>query len=245
MNNHKHPIRFLLMATALSSTFSAHAVAGDDDWNYRFILYGQAAGLDGDVTVRGLTSSVDLSFSDLLEDLEFATQALFYAQRGPWSVAFDFSYLGLGESFDRPPATVDADTYIAELTGGYRVAEPLELLAGVRYVRLENKIDFDGPLGIEVDDKQDWVDPLIGARLTLPLAERWTFRGRADIGGFGVGSDLAWQLGAYFEYAPSPSWSTVVGYRILDIDYEDGEGFNEFGFDAQLSGPVLGVSFNF
>ena len=40
---------------------------------------------------------------------------------------------------------------------------------------------------------KSWIDPFVGVHFMAPLAERWWFGARGDVGGFGVGSDLAWQ----------------------------------------------------
>jgi hypothetical protein len=36
-----------------------------------------------------------------------------------------------------------------------------------------------------------------------------------------------------------------MGYRILDIDYEDGSGNRKFGYDMQAAGPVIGLAWDF
>ena len=60
-----------------------------------------------------------------------------------------------------------------------------------------------------------------------------------DIGGFGVSSDLTWQLTAAAGYACTERCSMLLGYRYLDYDYES----DDFSFDAVESGLVLGVQF--
>ncbi|MCK7577560.1 MAG: hypothetical protein MZV65_18315 [Chromatiales bacterium] len=37
-------------------------------------------------------------------------------------------------------------------------------------------------------------DPVIGIRVIAPFAEHWSFVGYADIGGFGMGSDITYQV---------------------------------------------------
>ncbi len=36
-----------------------------------------------------------------------------------------------------------------------------------------------------------------------------------------------------------------LGYRYLDIDYDDGSGIDKFAFDAVMQGPVLGLALGF
>ena len=63
----------------------------------------------------------------------------------------------------------------------------------------------------------DWVDPLIGARVRHQLAPGQELLVRADIGGFGAGSEFSWNaLAAYsFELAvrDGVTYSGLLGYR--------------------------------
>ncbi|HEY8519640.1 MAG TPA: hypothetical protein VIN61_06145 [Gammaproteobacteria bacterium] len=85
------------------------------------------------------------------------------------------------------------------------------------------------------------MDPYIGARYTLPFADNWSFTLRGDVGGFGLGADSAWQLVARFNLTFGDQLGVIFGYRIIDVDYEDGEGATRFLFDVQSSGPVIGI----
>ena len=41
------------------------------------------------------------------------------------------------------------------------------------------------------------------------------------------------------------SFSLILGYRWLDIDYSTGEGDELFTYDVLTQGPVVGVGFRF
>jgi hypothetical protein len=77
----------------------------------------------------------------------------------------------------------------------------VDVLAGGRFV------DLDGDLTIEtlvdVDRSQDWLDPFIGAQLTVDLIDRLSVLVRGDIGGFGVGSHFPWNMVALLAYQAS------------------------------------------
>ncbi len=64
---------------------------------------------------------------------------------------------------------------------------------------------------------------------------------QADIGGFGVGSDLTWSILGTVNYILTDNWSVSAGYKHLSVDY-DGDGYV---FDVDLSGPVLGLTYRF
>src|SRR5690606_26802947 len=62
----------------------------------------------------------------------------------------------------------------------------LDLYAGGRYSNLELT---SSPANIaDISGRQEWVDPIVGAKLVLPISESWRLLTNADIGGFGVES---------------------------------------------------------
>ncbi len=78
-------------------------------------------------------------------------------------------------------------------------------------------------------------------RLHFFLTDKLSFQTQADIGGFGVGSDLTWSALATVNYIVTDKFSVSRGYKVLDFDYDhDGHLF-----DARLSGPVLELTYRF
>ena len=68
-----------------------------------------------------------------------------------------------------------------------------------------------------------------------------------DIGGFGVGSDLTWQLFAGYSFDFSIWQSTLlhglIGYRGLAVDYTGDSGTNKKQPRLDPDRPVVGFSF--
>jgi hypothetical protein len=62
---------------------------------------------------------------------------------------------------------------------------------------------------------------------------------RADIGGFNVGSKLAWQTYGAVGWQFNRHWSTELGYRYLSEDYANGG----FVFKGVVSGAYLGITY--
>ena len=88
------------------------------------------------------------------------------------------------------------------------------------------------------------MDPFVGLRVRHELSPGKELQFLGDIGGFGVGSDLTWQLfaGYGFDFWKS-SLHGVIGYRALAVDYsQDDRGFKN-NLDLILHGPVIGLSF--
>jgi hypothetical protein len=301
------PVTLLVALVALSAfSFRSHATdlgpadgygnpvpapASPSGWQFRFTPYAWAPSVNGDVTVRGQTVDVDMSFWDLFDsgsskvelDSLVALMGYVEARKGPWSIygdvvwgSFDFS---AGAVKQRNPianlslsasakAGLDFETTMAESGLTYEVARwgdtrptAFDLLGGARYwsqqlnlsLAVDGSVDLaklglsrSGSLAVARSGDIEWVDPFIGFRLRHQFAPGHELQFLGDIGGFGVGSDLTWQLfGGYsFDFTV---WQTtlfgVVGYRALAVDYsQDDRGFKN-NMDLILHGPVAGLSF--
>ncbi len=54
--------------------------------------------MSGDMTLSGRDLEVDLSPSEIFENLEFGIMGYFEVRKGPWAFAFDLIYMDLGKS---------------------------------------------------------------------------------------------------------------------------------------------------
>lgn len=94
-----------------------------------------------------------------------------------------------------------------------------------------------------------WLDPLVGLRLRHHFSPSTELVLRADVGGFGIGSDLSWQAMGYlnwqFARTQSAVWSGMVGYRALYVDFSKGRGRSHYQYDMLTHGPVLGLTARF
>jgi hypothetical protein len=88
----------------------------------------------------------------------------------------------------------------------------------------------------------DWVDPFIGLRARCNLTDRFYAVAKADVGGFGIGSELVWQAYGGFGYQFSPHVATELGYRHFSLDYSGG---SDLTADMQMSGVVLSLLIHF
>ena len=118
-----------------------------------------------------------------------------------------------------------------------------ELGGGLRAWWLNTEIRLDPGLlpGRTVDQTTNWVDPVIAARASLRLNDRLSLTGYGDIGGFGVGSEFTWQVVATLDWRVSDWISASLGYRWIQIEYED----RRATINLDMSGPILGASFRF
>jgi hypothetical protein len=244
-------VRPLSSFTLLGLLASGVASAADDGWKHTVAIYGVGASMDGSTSVGPVTADVDVSFSDILDNLEFAAMFAYRGERGRWAVGTDLIYMKLEQSKDgigpagNSRSTVEADQLILELNGSYALTEHLSLYGGFRYWDLEVDLEVQGggPLGetLATSQDEDWIDPMVGLRYALPLGERWTLIAKADLGGFGFGSDRAWQATGLAAWSLSEHADLLFGFRWLDVDYEDGL----FKYNVGQGGPTVGFAWVF
>ena len=94
-----------------------------------------------------------------------------------------------------------------------------------------------------------WVDPVVGARLRHQLAPGWNLAVSGDVGGFGAGSKFSWQALATLDWefcrSNTVTWSGMVGYKALSVDYSQGSGLTHYEYDMTMYGPIFGVTARF
>ncbi len=248
--------RLMLAAAAVcvAGAAAAEEGAGDAAWRSRVTLYGWFAGLEGDIFARnrGATAGVSLSPSDVLDNLELGAFAFAEARRGRLGVMLDAAYVDLESSQDvasPAPARITGDTQLLLVTAAasWRVAEQdgafADVYAGGRLTSVDVGLRAQGAGGADLRATRDesWVDPLIGLRVGAELTDRLSVWGLVDVGGFGVGSDFAWQAYAGARYALSDRISAEAGFRYVAFDYSAARS----DFDMRFWGPTVGVSVGF
>lgn len=222
-------------------------------WEFTVAPYILAPHMDGQVTIRGITSDVDVGPGDILERLDFGAMLYLEMANRDWSISLDGLYMNLGETGLTPitdrEVEVDMKQLAIQATGLYRVASWAEIGIGGRFNSIEGGL-FAAPgevvlPGIDVSDTKTWFDPLIAARLTVPLESKWHLGISGDVGGFGIGSDFAWQVFPFVGYRFSRLFELALGYRALGMDYKTGSGDELFIYDMVIFGPQLGFVFRF
>jgi hypothetical protein len=156
------------------------------------------------------------------------------APGGRYSVLADGLYLSLAD--DEGSLQTDTEVWMAELGAGLPLGDQIwEVIAGLRYVDLEFGTELGG---LSTDSREDWIDPWVGGRGALTFGERWTLGGRADVGGFGVGTELTWQALAGLGLDLGKSVRLDLGYRAIHLDYDDGD----LEYDALIRGPLIALA---
>jgi hypothetical protein len=143
--------------------------------------------------------------------------------------------------------TADLKQFIWELEGLYRLKPWLEAGVGARINSIKMGLNIattGGGINKTADKTNTWVDPVIVTRLKTWVSDKWLLSLRADIGGFGIGSKIAWQLQPDIFFRASRLLQLGLGYRILSTDYSTGSGTDRFLYDIDEYGPQLRIGFN-
>jgi hypothetical protein len=143
---------------------------------------------------------------------------------------------------------IQVDEVVAEGFLGHRISRPgrrIDLFAGIRYWDLALDLELeDTPRALDLGDS--WIDPVVGGRILQDVAEEWFLTARADLGGFGVGSDFSWNVQGGVGYDVADWFSLVAQYKALGVDFDNEKsGLDFLSYDTVTHGPVIGFVFRF
>jgi len=170
-------------------------------------------------------------------------------------------------------AGLTVEMFIAELAAAYEIARwsgisspgsttALDLYAGGRvwWQRADAELAISGTLNFldltrtangtfSAEADVSWVDPVVGARLRHQFSPAWNLVLSGDVGGFGAGSKFSWQAIAALDYefsrSKSVTWSGMLGYKALSVDYSKGSGLTHYEYDMTMYGPIFGITARF
>lgn len=214
------------------------------DWDLVFGTSVWATAFDGSISLGpGSPGIIRASAGD---NDQLQTGLSLEAQRGRWSFLVDGSYVSFGAELP-PPLPIFSATPVelrlagVQLVAGYRGFESektsVDLMIGARYQHVESEYQFAVPESRELN----WIDPTVGIRARVGLWEDWHVSGRADWGGFRVGSDQFWSVDLGVGYELSDQLSVELRYQHFEVDYADSDDVVDF----TLKGLKLGVTYQF
>ena len=241
------------LISGLVLIFFAHSAAAQEaDWSYKATLYGWFPGLTASVDTKFGTVEGEASASDALQNLDMAFMGTFAAQNNRLGFVADLLYTDLSSTQPSPFGELFGEATVKEkvtaLSGYalYRVTQDpafvFDIGAGFRTFYMN--VDVDLTAGKNPATTQslstNWTDPLIAARVYVPISEKWFLDGFADYGGSGSGNDT-WQAYGGVGYAFNEEWSTQLGYRVMNISKEVDN--REVSLD--LSGALFAFTYSF
>lgn len=243
----KAALVFLLLVFTIPKVNAQSYLEGTEDrWRFLLAPYLWAVNINGDIAARGVEGDINLGFDELLDQVDIAAQVHFEAKKDKWAFILDSTYIEASDDNARvgpAPAETELEYLMTELLTAYRFSPKWEVIGGLRLWDMENIVTIGG--GPRIKQSTDWVDLVGGARFTTRLMKKWFFIGRGDIGGFGISdsSDISLGASALFAWQFGKNDSLVLGYRILNVNREDGSGANKFEVDLTQDGPLVGVAF--
>jgi hypothetical protein len=235
---------------------SARLPDNDKKWNFQTDVYLLFPYINGETGIGNtLTVPIDANPGDIFSKLKIGGMIYLEAYTQKWAITSDLVFMKLNEEVTPGKLFSNGDVtgkqLIWELTGLYRITPFLEIGAGNRLNNVQASIDAihnlipSGTREVSGDITKTWMDPIIVTRFTTYAKEKWQFRFQGDIGGFGVGSDLTWQLQGYVGYHFSKLFQLTAGYRVISINYDKGTNTDRFIFNVDESGPEIKFGFNF
>jgi hypothetical protein len=247
--------------------FSASSYA--EGWDHEIGTYLLTINIDADTGVNTpggtVETAIDMDFGDVTDNLSLIGVIYYQASNGPWTIDVDLTHaeLEMDDSMSLPvpppigPATAEIEVDMTidekEVYGGYRFYQDedseVQFIFGARYYKHDIDVDVEaGPVGFSPSIGSSWTDPILGFRYRQKINDKWRWLARADLGGFGLSSssDSAYkiELGAFYEI--DESWRVGLGFRYLDIDYEDGDTTDSdyYAFDGSEYGLITGVLYH-
>lgn len=238
-----------LEPASTSPAFAADSTASESDWHFAVTPYLWFAGAHGNV---GGPNGGEVGFSaspgDLLSHFRIGLMGAVEPRYKRIVMPLDVFWIRLGSDRALPNtpgqgvANLRATEFFLTQKVGYRVIDQekikIDALAGFRYWHFGQSVSFTTN-ALNFSGSQNWVDPVVGGRITGILTPKFVVNIGGDVGGWGAGSQIDYQIFGAVGYRIKPAIALQVGYRYLYFDYRKSSGLY---FNAATSGVVAGVS---
>ena len=229
--------------------------APDDQWHISISPYLWFAGTHGTLGAFNRDVGYRASAIDLLSHFRFGLMAAAEVRHDRVLFPLDTMWIRLRDDRALPfpnlsatSANLKASMFVFTPKTGFRVINQekfkADFLMGLRYWHFGENLQFSPSLlGLNFSKSQDWVDPLVGGRIETPVSQKAVVTVAGDVGGWGAGSKLDYQIVGLLGYKLKPSITLQAGYRYLYADYQKNGPANASNKFA-LSGIVLGLTLN-
>jgi hypothetical protein len=237
----------LLPGTVRGQGSGGPSAVMDGAWHFTLAPYMWFSGIEGDVSAANLPPfPVEAPFSDIWSNFDFGLEGHFEARKDRVGLGVDFIWSDLGAvatAVELVDVKADVRQLITEGFVFYRLGTSgqgasLDVLVGARFTGTRARLTAQGAGGMQYDgefQELSWVDAVGGVRFRAPLGSRFALLGRGDVAGFG--SQLTWNVSGDLAFLLSEHWALGVGWRYMNIDYEEDEGLQRRTFDLAYSGP--------
>jgi hypothetical protein len=244
----------ILLHISTSKTSPAVKRNSEGAWQIDGTSYLWLQGIHGTVSALGHEIGFKAGPTDLISRSKLGVQELVAAQYKRLTLTGDILWTPIevdssNSLLNPPPAILSKAKYnpvIITPEIGYRVVDnrhiQIDGLTGLRYWRIGADFTIAPAAGGGTLSKPvDWVDPLVGARIKVPVSNRLSATLWADAGGWGTGSQLDYQMVGALSYRLKSKWSLDTGWRYLYSDYSNSLLHSR----VAQSGIFLGVTHSF
>lgn len=241
-----------LLQSGLASVAVAEEFATEPDWKVSAYLW--TAALDGTLGLGPIEADLDLSFSDLLSDLDIGGSLAVRRDMGSHMLVGDLTYLALSPDDVAGPmgSTIGSGLDLTLLAGyyGHKWGSSDRfgaLLVGARYMELA--VDMSLALGLPTEPEikmsvdPSFTDFVVGGMFATKLGPKWDLFFTGDIGA--GGSNSSWQTQLMFQRRLQSGNRIDIGARILSVDFDDTvAGGQLFVIDARITGLMFGFTWD-
>jgi hypothetical protein len=243
----------ILAAPASAEAPSALFSQGNEGSGWRFgIGTGLSSfSLDGELGVAtsegGVIGDIDLDNSDTRDLVESGFGLVGMAINGPWAILASIGTVTLEDS-DR---FLDAEWERSrmELLVGYRVLEwgssQFSVVGGVRNIGHDWDIELRNPVPPDAsvpDVDEDWTDMVVGAAHTMPIADRWLWSNRLDMG-FGD-TEESLSAATTVQWMPFANWAFNASIRFTKLEVGQASDIDDSDFYYyDVDEPFFGIGF--
>ncbi|PIF34496.1 hypothetical protein CLU81_5147 [Flavobacterium sp. 9] len=252
-------IKYMLLIAVLSYPsleLLAQEFPVEQGWSFYAEPYVMFPNMSGKTALGNLPEmNVDVKSNKIFDQLQFGAMLYLEASNEKWNLNSDLLYMDIGQGVKSSTLINNGDVTAKqlgwELAGLYKVRPGLEVGVGALLNSIKLELDINrntiggGTTNIKKEMTQTWVDPMVIAVFKNTPAEKFLYKVRGEIGGFGIGSQFAWQFQAYAGYRFSELFQIQAGYRIISLDYDTGNGADYFLYNVDTSGPVVKFGFHF
>lgn len=246
-----------MQAIAMAGLLALAGPAMAGEWELTVNPYFMLPTTGGKFGIGQLETNVSGSPSELFSRLNWGFMGAVELNNGDWGVALDANYINVDATNDDiRRASVNGRQGVYTLSVLKRIHRNAEVYVGARLTDYGLTLDCNttcpvpaiaggGSVTGSRSRDRSWVEPLVGMRARLPFTETLGMVVAADVGGFSVGSDFAVNVWPQLAWKMSDSASLMAGYRLIYVQYDEGEGSERFLFDGITQGPTIGLEFRF
>lgn len=244
----------LICSLLVFPSFAQNEEDSSDKWAFTVAPYLLFPNLSGDITVKGIPIDASANSEDIFNNLDLGGMLYLEATSAKWAIILDGYFVNLKAEGVTPLLEREVEFKMNQfaITGAglYRLNSWAEIGIGGRINSVGSKLYIEpGEIllpGRDFSMTETWFDPLLVARVMTRFNEsKWRLGLIADFGGFGIGSDYAYQINPFLGYQFSNLFEVNAAFRLNGMKYETGSGDNLFKYDMTLYGPSIGFMLHF